>query len=86
MSTSVREWSVYFVLLCVASVPPVWTAAVYAEEPVEPEPVVQAEEVVVSATKTPVPVTQVTSAVEVITAIGNPHRLLVASQVSQRKG
>jgi vitamin B12 transporter len=29
---------------------------------------VQAEEVVVSATKTPVPVSQVTSAVEVITA------------------
>ena len=64
----VREWSVYFVLLCVASSPPVWTAVASAEEPLEPDPVVQAEEVVVSATKTPVPVSQVTSAVEVITA------------------
>jgi vitamin B12 transporter len=42
--------------------------AASAEEPVEPDPVVQAEEVVVSATKTPVPASQVTSAVEVITA------------------
>ncbi|MGC3976032.1 MAG: TonB-dependent receptor [Nitrospira sp.] len=64
----VREWSVCCVLLLIALTPPVWTAAVYAEESDEPEPVVQAEEVVVSATKTPVPVTQVTSAVEVITA------------------
>ena len=64
----VREWSVYFVLLCAASSPPVWTAVASAEEPLEPDPVVQAEEVVVSATKTPVPVSQVTSAVEVITA------------------
>ena len=46
----VREWSVYFVLLCVASSPPVWTAVASAEEPLEPDPVVQAEEVVVSAT------------------------------------
>ena len=64
----VREWSVYFVLLCAASSPPVWTAVASAEEPLEPDPVVQAEEVVVSATKTPVPVSQVTSSVEVITA------------------
>jgi vitamin B12 transporter len=68
MSTIVREWSVYFVLLCIASVPPVWTAVAAAEESPAPDPVVQAEEVVVSATKTPLPVTQVTSAVEVITA------------------
>ena len=68
MSTNVREWSVYFVLLCIASVPPVWTAVAAAEESPAPDPVVQAEEVVVSATKTPLPVTQVTSAVEVITA------------------
>jgi len=68
MSGIVREWSAYFVLLCVASVAPVWTAVATAEEPLEPDPVVQAEEVVVSATKTPLPVTQVTSAVEVITA------------------
>ena len=63
-----REWSVYCAVLLIASIPPIWTASASAEEPVEPEPVVQAEEVVVSATKTPVPVSHVTSAVEVITA------------------
>ena len=66
MSGIVREWSAYFVLLCVASVPPVWTAVATAGEPLEPDPVVQAEEVVVSATKTPLPVSQVTSAVTII--------------------
>lgn len=41
---------------------------VQAEEAIkEEEPVVRAEEVVISATKTPLPVSQVTSAVEVIT-------------------
>ena len=68
MVKSVREWSVCCLVLLLASVPPVWPSAVGAEEPDEPESVVQAEEVVISATKTPVPVTQVTSAVEVITA------------------
>ena len=63
-----REWSVYCAVLLIASIPPIWTASASAEEPVEPEPVVQAEEVVVSATKTPVPVSHVTSAVDVITA------------------
>ena len=56
MSVMVRNWSVYFMLCCAMSVPPVWTAVASAEEPVEPEPIVFAEEVVVSATKTPVPV------------------------------
>ncbi|MBP6607781.1 MAG: TonB-dependent receptor, partial [Nitrospira sp.] len=68
MSVMVRNWSVYFILCCAMSVPPVWLAVASAEEPVEPEPIVFAEEVVVSATKTPVPVSHVTSAVEVITA------------------
>lgn len=68
MSVMVRNWSVYFMLCCAMSVPPVWTAVASAEEPVEPEPIVLAEEVVVSATKTPVPASHVTSAVEVITA------------------
>ncbi|MBA2486891.1 MAG: TonB-dependent receptor [Nitrospira sp.] len=63
-----REWSVRGVLLLMVCAPSVWTVAALAEEPVEPDPEVQAEEVVVSATKTPVPVSQVTSAVEVITA------------------
>ena len=68
MLKRVREWSVCCLLLLIVSTPPVWPAVAGAEEPDEPEPVVQAEEVVISATKTPVPVTQVTSAVEVITA------------------
>ena len=68
MLKRVREWSVCCLLLLIVSTLPVWPAVAGAEEPDEPEPVVQAEEVVISATKTPVPVTQVTSAVEVITA------------------
>lgn len=67
MLSIVRKWTVPVVLLCMTCAPPAWTVAVSAEEPVEPEPVVETEEVVVSATKTPVPVSQVTSAVEVIT-------------------
>jgi vitamin B12 transporter len=39
----------------------------FGEEPAETEPVLETREVVISATKTPVPVSQVTSAVEVIT-------------------
>ena len=68
MVKCVRKWSVCCLLLLIASAPPVWPAAVGAEERDEPESVVQTEEVVISATKTPVPATQVTSAVEVITA------------------
>jgi vitamin B12 transporter len=45
----------------------VWSSSVFGEEPIEAEPIVETREVVVSATKTPVPVSQVTSAVEVIT-------------------
>lgn len=63
----VREWSVSWGVWLVVCAPSVWTAAAFADEPIEPEPVVQTEEVVVSATKTPLPVSQVTSAVEVIT-------------------
>jgi vitamin B12 transporter len=39
----------------------------YGEEPAETEPVLETREVVISATKTPVPISHVTSAVEVIT-------------------
>jgi len=39
----------------------------FGEEPADTEPVLETREVVVTATKTPVPVTHVTSAVEVIT-------------------
>ena len=74
-----REWSVRVILFCLICASPVWGGAASADEPTKPDPatsdpaaqteeVVQAEEVVVSATKTPVPVSHVTSAVEVITA------------------
>jgi vitamin B12 transporter len=39
----------------------------FGEEPAETEPVIETREVVISATKTPVPVSHLTSAVEVIT-------------------
>ncbi|CBK42377.1 putative Vitamin B12 transporter BtuB precursor [Nitrospira defluvii] len=68
MLCMVREWFVCCALLCLVSVSPLRAADVSAEETPEPAPVVETEEVVVSATKTPVPVSQVTSAVEVITA------------------
>jgi vitamin B12 transporter len=44
-----------------------WSVAAFGEEAGDTEPVVETREVVVSATKTPVPVSQLTSAVEVIT-------------------
>src|SRR5687768_1136232 len=58
------------VLLCVviALVWPIpWFPSVFAQEPTEPVPVIETREVVVSATKTPLPVSHVTSTVEVIT-------------------
>ena len=51
----------------VAAEGPVVPEPVIKTSPVESEPVIKASEVVVSATKTPVPVTHLTSAVEVIT-------------------
>jgi len=68
MSSIAGKWSVCCVLLCLVSVSPLRAADVPAAEAPEPVPIVETEEVVVSATKTPVPVSQVTSAVEVITA------------------
>lgn len=58
-----------FVLSCavtvlINSIP--WATYVSAEAPAEAEPVIETREVVVSATKTPLPISQVTSAVEVI--------------------
>jgi vitamin B12 transporter len=44
-----------------------WSVTAFGEEPAKTEPVLETREVVISATKTPVPVTQLTSAVEVIT-------------------
>lgn len=57
------------VLLCavIALMSPIpWFSSVFAQEPAEAEPILETREVVVSATKTPVPIGQVTSAVEVI--------------------
>ena len=58
--------SVLFSVVIVLSSSIPWSS-VLAEDPVESEPVIETGEVVVSATKTPVSVSQVTSAVEVIT-------------------
>lgn len=62
------RWSRYVLFSAVTVLLPFipWSS-VLAEEPAEAEPVIETREVVVSATKTPVPVSQVTSAVEVIT-------------------
>jgi vitamin B12 transporter len=59
--------SVLFSVCAFLSVPLIASTAVFGEEPAEAEPVIETKEVVISATKTPVPLTQVTSAVEVIT-------------------
>ena len=60
------------VLFCavIALVSPIpWSLSVFAQEPVEAktEPILETREVVISATKTPLPISHVTSAVEVIT-------------------
>jgi vitamin B12 transporter len=44
-----------------------WSVRAFGEEPAKSEEVIETREVVISATKTPVPVSQLTSAVEVIT-------------------
>jgi vitamin B12 transporter len=59
-----------FVLFSVCvflSVPVTWSVEAFGEEPADAEPVLETREVVISATKTPIPISQVTSAVEVIT-------------------
>ncbi len=67
MQSATRYRSVVFSVCAILSVLAVWSATVFAEKPAETEPAIETKEVVVSATKTPVPVTHVTSAVEVIT-------------------
>ena len=44
-----------------------WHVTAFGEEPAETEPILETREVIVSATKTPLPISQVTSAVQVIT-------------------
>jgi vitamin B12 transporter len=59
--------SVLFSVCVCLTFPLLSSVTAFGEEPAELEPVLETREVVISATKTPVPVSQVTSAVEVIT-------------------
>jgi len=59
--------SVVFSVCAFLSVPVIWSVTAFGEEPTETEPVLETREVVISATKTPVPISHLTSAVEVIT-------------------
>lgn len=63
-----RYRSVLVSVCACLSFPVIWSTVAFSAEPAEtePVPVIQASEVVVSATKTPLPVTHVTSAVEII--------------------
>ena len=58
---------VLFSVCAFLSFPVTWSVEAFGEEPTDTEPVLETREVVVTATKTPVPVTHLTSAVEVIT-------------------
>lgn len=66
MQWDVRYWSVIVFVSLVLISPVLRVAIVFGEEAEQADAVVETREVVVSATKTPVPASQVTSAVEVI--------------------
>ena len=61
-----RYRSALFSMCAFLSFPVIWSVTAFGEEPAEIEPVIETREVVISATKTPVPVSHLTSAVEVI--------------------
>ena len=67
MQSGNRYRSVLFSVCAFLSFPVMWSVTAFGEEPAETEPVLETREVVISATKTPVPVSHLTSAVEVIT-------------------
>ncbi len=67
MRSGYRYRFVLFSVCVLFSFPVILSVAAFGEEPAENEPVIETKEVVISATKTPVPVNQLTSAVEVIT-------------------
>ena len=67
MQSSNRYRSVLLSVCAFLSFPVIWSVTAFGEEPAETEPVIETREVVISATKTPVPVSHLTSAVEVIT-------------------
>ncbi len=67
MCSGNRYRSVLFSVCAFLSFSVMWSVTAFGEEPAKTEPILETREVVISATKTPVPVTQLTSAVEVIT-------------------
>ena len=67
MQSGNRYRSVLFSVCALLSFLAIWSVTAFGAEPADTEPVIETREVVISATKTPVPVTQLTSAVEVIT-------------------
>jgi vitamin B12 transporter len=66
MQSGNRDRSILFSVCALLSFPVIWSVAAFGEEPAKTEQVIETREVVISATKTPVPASQVTSAVEVI--------------------
>lgn len=69
MQSHGRYQSVLVSVCACLSFPVIWSPVAFSAEPAETEqvPVIETSEVVVSATKTPIPVSHLTSAVEVIT-------------------
>jgi vitamin B12 transporter len=67
MQSGHRYRFVLFSVCAFLSFPVTWSMEAFGEEPADTEPVLETREVVVTATKTPIPVTHLTSAVEVIT-------------------
>ena len=67
MQSGNRCRSVLFSMCAFLSFPSIWSTVAFGEEASDAEPVLETREVIVSATKTPLPIDQVTSAVQVIT-------------------
>jgi vitamin B12 transporter len=67
MQSGNRYRSVLFSVFAFFSFLVIWSVTAFGEEPAETEPILETREVVISATKTPIPISHVTSAVEVIT-------------------
>lgn len=67
MQSANRYRSVLFSVCAFLSFSVMWSVTALGEEPAKAEPVLETREVVISATKTPVPVSHLTSAAEVIT-------------------
>ncbi len=61
MQSGNRYRSVLFSMCAFLSFSVMWSVTAFGEEPAETEPVLETREVIVSATKTPLPIEQVTS-------------------------